>query len=69
VNARVEWSGVGIDLKTNNPTPDALRDAIRRVLGEQRYRARASALAKQYQQIDTRGEIVKILEQVAGAAD
>ena len=69
VNARVEWSGVGIDLKTNNPTPDALRDAIRRVLGEPRYRARASALAKQYQQIDTRGEIVKILERVAGAAD
>jgi UDP:flavonoid glycosyltransferase YjiC (YdhE family) len=64
VNARVEWSGVGIDLKTNNPTPDALRDAIRRVPGEPRYRARASALGKQYRQIDTRGEIVKILERV-----
>ncbi len=32
VNARVAWSGVGINLGTNNPTPQALREAIRSVL-------------------------------------
>ena len=32
VNARVEWSGVGINLATNEPTPEALRGAIRAVL-------------------------------------
>ncbi len=29
VNARVAWSGVGIDLATNEPTADALRNAVR----------------------------------------
>jgi MGT family glycosyltransferase len=67
VNARVEWSGVGVDLKTNNPTSGALGRAVRQVLDQPQYRARASALARRYQRIDTRTEIVTILEQVASA--
>jgi len=42
VNARVAWSGVGIDLATNEPTPQPLRDAIRTVLDKPNYRSRAS---------------------------
>jgi len=34
VNARVAWSGVGIDLATNEPTPEALRSAVRTVLDQ-----------------------------------
>jgi UDP:flavonoid glycosyltransferase YjiC (YdhE family) len=40
VNVRVAWSGVGIDLATNQPPPEALRDAIRTVLDKPNYRAR-----------------------------
>lgn len=32
VNARVAWSGVGINLATNDPAPEALRLAVRTVL-------------------------------------
>jgi hypothetical protein len=32
INVRVAWSGVGINLATNEPTPQALREAIRNVL-------------------------------------
>ncbi len=42
VNARVAWSGVGIDLATNEPTPQALREAVRTVLENPTYRGRAS---------------------------
>ena len=42
VNARVAWSGVGIDLATNEPTPEALREAVRTVLDRPTYRTRAS---------------------------
>jgi MGT family glycosyltransferase len=38
VTARVAWSGVGINLRTNRPTADALRDAVRTVLTAPRYR-------------------------------
>ena len=65
VNARVAWAGVGIDLKTNEPTQQALRQAVRAVLDEPHYRARTAAIAKEYAGIDTRGEILRIVEEVA----
>ena len=64
VNARVAWSGVGIDLATNEPTADALRVAIRSVLDQPRYRQRAAAMADEYAEIDTRSEILGIIGDV-----
>jgi MGT family glycosyltransferase len=65
VNARVAWSGVGIDLATNEPTPQALRDAIRTVLEKPNYRSRASLMADEFNAIDTRSEILRIVGQVS----
>jgi MGT family glycosyltransferase len=62
VNARIAWSGVGIDLKTNTPTSGALRLAIRAVLDEPNYRSRASSMAEEFGQIDTQSEILQIVE-------
>lgn len=61
VNARVAWSGVGIDLATNQPSPENLREAIRTVLEKPSYRARASVLAQEFAGIDTRSEILRII--------
>jgi MGT family glycosyltransferase len=63
VNARVGWSGMGINLETNTPTPEAVRNAVRRVLDTQSYRARASLMAEEFARIDTRAEILRIVEQ------
>jgi MGT family glycosyltransferase len=64
VNARVAWSGVGIDLKTNEPAPQALRQAVRTVLDMPQHRVRAEAMAKEFAGIDTRGEILRIVDEV-----
>jgi MGT family glycosyltransferase len=64
VNARVAWSGVGIDLATNEPTRDALREAVRSVLDRAAYRLRALQMANEFASIDTRSEILRILNQV-----
>jgi MGT family glycosyltransferase len=64
VNARVAWSGVGIDLQTHEPTPAALRDAVRRVLDTPDYRARAAALANEMKAIDTKAKLLKIITAV-----
>src|SRR5580692_2594802 len=64
VNARVAWSGVGIDLATNEPTPEALRSAVRTVLDQSVYRMRAAQLAEEFAAIDTRSEILQIISQV-----
>lgn len=38
-SARVGWAGVGIDLRTSTPSVTAVREAVGRVLGDQRYAA------------------------------
>jgi UDP:flavonoid glycosyltransferase YjiC (YdhE family) len=65
VNARVAWSGVGIDLATNEPTPQALRDATRTVLDKPNFRSRASLMADEFAEIDTRSEILRIVSEVS----
>jgi UDP:flavonoid glycosyltransferase YjiC (YdhE family) len=69
VNARVAWSGIGIDLATNEPTPRALREAIRTVLDKPSYRLRASLMADEFAGIDTRSEIFRIVGQVSRLSD
>jgi MGT family glycosyltransferase len=65
VNARVAWSGVGIDLATNEPKPDALRRAVRDVLDKQDYRSRAKRMADEFGAIDTRSEILRTINELA----
>jgi MGT family glycosyltransferase len=69
VNARVAWSGVGIDLASNEPTPQALREAVRTVLDKPNYRSRASLMAEEFNGIDTRSEVLRIVGQVSQISD
>jgi MGT family glycosyltransferase len=64
VNARVAWSGVGIDLATNEPTPQALRQAVRDVLDKPNYRSRAARMADEFSGIDTRSEILRLISEL-----
>jgi len=64
VNARVAWSGVGINLATNEPTQESLREAVRTVLDRPAYRLRASQMAAEFAGIDTRSKILLILDQL-----
>jgi UDP:flavonoid glycosyltransferase YjiC (YdhE family) len=56
---------VGINLKTNTPTPKMLRDAVRIVLDTDRYRLRASFTAEEFQFIDTRRELLRAIDEVS----
>jgi UDP:flavonoid glycosyltransferase YjiC (YdhE family) len=64
VNARVAWSGVGMNLATNEPSRDSLGIAVRTVLGEPGYRLRARWMAAQFAAIDTRSEILRIVREI-----
>jgi MGT family glycosyltransferase len=63
--ARVGWSGVGINLKTHRATADQVRRAVREVLQNPNYRARARTLQTALNQCDgpTRG--TELLERLA----
>jgi UDP:flavonoid glycosyltransferase YjiC (YdhE family) len=66
VNARVAWSGAGINLKTNEPTPQELYDAIQSVLTTPAYREHACRLCAEFRKIDTPRTILNIVAQVTG---
>lgn len=48
VAAHVAWAGVGLDLKTGQPSETRIRQAVRTVLGDPRYRQRARQLQEEY---------------------
>jgi len=52
VAARLEWTGAGIDLKTGNPTPEQIRDAVRTILSDPKYKKRALELQADYAKVD-----------------
>jgi UDP:flavonoid glycosyltransferase YjiC (YdhE family) len=62
VSARVAWSGVGVDLHTNDPTPSQLRAAVRTVLDEPAYKQKAVQMAAAFAGIDTRAEVLRIAQ-------
>jgi UDP:flavonoid glycosyltransferase YjiC (YdhE family) len=68
VGVRVAWSGVGVYLATNTPTADALRVAVRSVLDDPNYRANAVLFAKDTRELDTRSEVLRILQEMSGRA-
>jgi UDP:flavonoid glycosyltransferase YjiC (YdhE family) len=68
VNARVAWSGVGIDLQTHQPTAAALRTAVRTVLDTPTYRRKAVAIGREMGAIDTRFTVLRIIAEVTDQA-
>jgi UDP:flavonoid glycosyltransferase YjiC (YdhE family) len=67
VNARIAWSGAGIDLKTNNPTPDAIQAAVRTALDTPECRRHARRLAAEFATFDAKTETLRLLRQHEGA--
>lgn len=68
VAARVAWSGAGLNLKTGRPKPDAIRQAVRTILADPRYRTRARALATEYSSYDALGRTISLIETSGFAA-
>ena len=66
VNARIAWSGAGIDLATNNPTPEAIRRGVRTVLDAPGHRREAQRLAAAFATYDAKAEIQRLLSRSGG---
>jgi MGT family glycosyltransferase len=65
VGARVAWSGAGIRIPGNRPTAAQLREAIREVRADARYRARAEELAADIATYDPPELGARLIEQLA----
>ena len=63
--ARVEWSGVGINLKTNTPSSSQIRDAVKAVLAAPSYKQNAQKMKKEIGSYNSPVIAVGLLEQLA----
>lgn len=65
VCARIEWAGVGINLKTKTPTPNQIRDAVRKILENAEYQTRTKHFQAEIKRNDAPALAVNLLEQLA----
>jgi UDP:flavonoid glycosyltransferase YjiC (YdhE family) len=65
VNARVRWSGAGIDLRRQRPAPGAVASAVRRVLADPRYRSTAQRISAEIRATNGNAELVRLLLELA----
>jgi MGT family glycosyltransferase len=63
--ARIEWLGVGIDLKTDKPTPEKIRAAVGKVLADHSYKNHAQDLQRTMSEYDAPAIAATLLEQLA----
>ena len=65
VAARAEWAGVAINLRTGSPTPTMLRDALDRVVGDGKLKAKAMEIKEENEKMDALGAIEKLIWQLS----
>jgi UDP:flavonoid glycosyltransferase YjiC (YdhE family) len=65
VAARIAWSGVGLRLKTEEPTPGAVGAAVRSVLNDPAFRVHAQNIAASMSQAGGLPQLAKLVDQLA----
>jgi MGT family glycosyltransferase len=63
VSAHVQWSGAGIDLRTNQATPEAIRHAVDEIFTQPRYRERAQQLSLEFASHAVEAELLSLIEE------
>jgi MGT family glycosyltransferase len=65
VNARIAWTGVGVDLATSSPEPELIRNVVRAVLDDPGFRERAQRMAVEFGEHDGPTAGASLLEELA----
>ena len=63
VSAHVQWSGAGIDLRTNQATPEDIRHAVDEIFTKPGYRERAQQLSLEFASHDVEAELLSLIEE------
>jgi UDP:flavonoid glycosyltransferase YjiC (YdhE family) len=63
--ARIAWSGTGVRIRSQRPTSERIREAVRAVTEIPRYRERAAVIAREMAGYDAPRTAADLLEQLA----
>ncbi|RDW92035.1 hypothetical protein BP5796_01429 [Coleophoma crateriformis] len=64
VACRAEWCGIGINLKTGTPTPEAVKEAVKSLLTDPKYKKRALELQEEMQSFDPISVLIENMNEV-----
>jgi MGT family glycosyltransferase len=65
VCAHVAWSGAGINLKTDSPKEAQIKNAVKSILSNPKYKERANQIKEDFSKYDAPKRAVQLLEQLA----
>ena len=65
VNARIAYRGLGVDLRTERPKPEAIRRAVEHVLSDAEIGRRVRAIQSEFAGLDPLAESLKVIEETA----
>ncbi|CZS94765.1 related to N-glycosyltransferase [Rhynchosporium agropyri] len=68
VAARVEWAGLGVNMRTESPTPKAVKEAVEKVLSEGRYKQRARELEEEMGKYDVFGIVEESIKELCAGS-
>jgi len=67
VSAHVHWSGAGIDLRTNQATPDSIRVAVNEIWTQPHYRKSVQQLSREFANHDVDSELLGLIQECISA--
>jgi MGT family glycosyltransferase len=62
--ARLAWTGAGINLETGTPTPEQIRNAVRRILSDGEFKKRALAMQESYARHDALNSLAQAVDKI-----
>jgi UDP:flavonoid glycosyltransferase YjiC (YdhE family) len=65
VAARAEWAGVGINLRTGNPSPEAISTAVDEILKNPKYKQRSKELEAEMATFDPMEAVARNIDELA----
>ncbi len=67
VCARIAWAGAGIDLKTQSPRPEQVKEAVKTILSDPTYKQKAQVIQRDYARYDAPKRAAELLEGLLAA--
>lgn len=65
VSMRGEWAGIGVNLRTDKPSPEAIRDAMNRLLTDSKIKARCLEIQRENQELNCVVQLENIIKELS----
>lgn len=64
---RGEWAGIALNLKTDSPSVEALRDGISKVLGDSSFKTRCVQIQRENEELNNLAQVERAILEFARA--